>query len=68
MKGNVHRPLVLVFTVVVVLVTLLFARVAYSYGLESAAQPMKEGWSPFDNIKKLKGSLKKVGYTWQEAK
>jgi hypothetical protein len=41
---------------------------AYSHGQESAAGTMNEGWSPFDNIEKLKGSLKKVGYTWQEGK
>jgi len=68
MKGNVYKPFVLVFTVLVVLVTLLIARVAYSHGLESAAQLMKAGWSPFDNIEKLKDSLNKVGYTWQEGK
>lgn len=68
MKGNVHKPFVLVFPVLVVLVTLLFAGVAYSHGQESAARTMNEGWSPFDNIEKLKGSLEKVGYTWQEGK
>ena len=68
MKGNVHKPFVLVFPVLVVLVTLLFAGVAYSHGQGSAARTMNEGWSPFDNIEKLKVSLEKVGYTWQEGK
>jgi len=66
MKGKAHKPWNLVITVLVVLLTLMSAGAAYSHGLEAAAQPPKEGWSPLDNIEKLKGSLTKGGFTWQE--
>lgn len=68
MKANVQKPLILIITILVVLVSLSYTQAASSHEQEAAAQAVKEGWSPFDNIEKLKGSLNKVGFTWQEGK
>jgi hypothetical protein len=66
MKGNTHKPLLLVVAAMLVLV--VFTSVANTQGLAEAAKSADKHWSALDKVPRFLEKAEDASFSWQEGK